>query len=88
MDKRKKDKVCPKCHVSGFIHDGWTCTGRPQFTCQGCNSSWTCGNKDGKPYYDNALSHPDKIIILGWTQEDYDCYNLSLENGVVRFERK
>jgi hypothetical protein len=44
--------------------------------------------KDGEPYYDHAQSHPDRIVILGWTKEDYDRYNLELVDKTVIFERK
>lgn len=86
MNKKSK-KICPNCHVSGYDHDGWTCTGIPHFVCQSCKSDWTAGIY-GNPYYENALSHPKEIIILGWTQEDYNEYNLKLEDRSIHFERK
>jgi hypothetical protein len=80
---------CPGCSIPNqFIHDGWTPIGRPHFLCLHCREDWTTPNKDGKPYCDYAVSHPETIKILGWTEEDYRCYNLRLENNIVIFERK
>lgn len=80
-----KNKVCPACHISGFDHTGWAVNGKPYFACQSCSYSWTAG--DGKEYYEYAQSHPEGIVILGWTKEDYAGYNLKLAGTMVIFER-
>jgi hypothetical protein len=81
-----KNKLCIACHISGFDHTGWTVSGKPCFVCQSCGFKWT--NGDGHPYFDHAQSHPKEIVILGWTKEDYDGYDVKLIDTMVIFERK
>lgn len=53
---RKRKPRCPRCRHTGF-RKSKAGDGRPRFTCDKCNETWTCG-KTGGDFTAAAMKEP------------------------------
>lgn len=59
----RRPGYCPHCREAKFRMTEPVFTGRPQFHCDHCGSTWTCGNDGGE--------HLRELVELGVvTRED------------------
>lgn len=57
-----KKVKCEGCLHPGFNHNYQTADGRPQFVCQKCKRTWTCGKDGGK--YMEASQGLEKLNVV------------------------